>query len=358
MLIGNHKRYVFYAATMFYWFCLYTYVPILTPYVENLGGSLFFAGLVVGSYGFAQLLVRIPIGIWSDRLGNRKAFILGGIACATISSLGLAFTHSLALTLLWRSLAGVAAGSWVAFTVLFASYFPPQEAPKAMGVISFYTSLAQMAAALLGGLIAQSLGWHAPFYLGAAGGLFGLLCAAWLVEPSMPRGETATILDLAKMGGDWRLLSVSLLAVLAQAVTFTTMFGFTPLYAADIGASKAQLGLLMLVSTLPNAIAGYISGAVIAKRIGPRFTASIGFIIGAAATAAIPLTQTVGLLFVTQAVNGFGQGLSMPILMGLAIAGVPAKRRATAMGFFQAIYSRWGCLAALYLSDGPVPRLD
>lgn len=339
MRISKVRRGIFYAATMLYWFSIYTYVPILTPYVEKLGGSLFFAGLVVGAYGFAQLLVRIPIGIWSDRFHNRKAFILAGIACGLISNVGFALTDSAGLALLWRAIAGLAAGSWVAFTVMYAGYYPPKEAPRAMGIISFYTSVAQMAASALGGVVAQSFGWHAPFYLGAIGGLAALGCAAWVLEPLTVQGTPPSLRGLLTVGKQWPLLSVSLLAILAQSVTFTTLFGFTPLYAAHLGATKAQLGLLTVLSTIPNAVAGYLSGAWMVKRTSSRFVVVLGFLVAAVATALIPFTHTLASLLISQAINGFGQGLSMPVLMGLAIAGVASERRATAMGFFQAIYS-------------------
>ncbi len=69
-------------------------------------------GLVVGSYGFTQMLVRIPLGIWSDRIGKRKLFIFAGIACAVLSSLGLALSSNVWAIFGFRSLAGVAAASW------------------------------------------------------------------------------------------------------------------------------------------------------------------------------------------------------------------------------------------------------
>ncbi|MCY0900744.1 MAG: MFS transporter [Firmicutes bacterium] len=334
------RRVLFYLATMLYWFSLYTYVPTLTPYVLRLGGTLAFAGIVVASYGFAQLLVRIPIGILSDRLHNRKAFILGGISCGIVSCLGFALTRDAGLALLWRGIAGIAAGSWVAFTVLYASSWPSADAPKAMGLISFYTSAAQMAAAALGGISASWFGWHAPFWLGALGGTLGLVFAATTVRESPDTvSSPPTVRGLLTLGRQWPLLSVSLLAVLAQSVTFTTLFGFTPLYADHLGAHPATLGLLTLVSTIPNAIAGYLCGSFLGRLINVRIIAALGFFIACAGTLAIPFTHSLPALFATQAFNGFGQGLSMPILMGLAIAGVAAHQRATAMGFFQAIYS-------------------
>ena len=62
---------LFVLITVIYWFSLYVYMPILTPYVEGLGASLSMVGLVVGSYGFTQMLIRIPLGIYS--IGSASA---------------------------------------------------------------------------------------------------------------------------------------------------------------------------------------------------------------------------------------------------------------------------------------------
>ena len=335
----SRKR-LFYIVVMMYWFSMYTYVPILSPYVEHLGGSLFMIGLVIGSYGFTQLLVRIPLGIWSDRIGKRKVFIIAGIACAILSCLGMALTTNVWVVLGLRSLAGVAAASWVAFTVLFASYYEPDDAPQAMGIISFYTSIGQMAATTLGGFLAEYKGWNAPFYIGAIVGLFGLILALKIVEtPPETEKKPVEIRELLKIGGEKLLLSVSILAIIVQCITFTTMFGFTPLHAVDLGASKADLSILALLSTLPNAIAGYISGTIFVRKFGERRTVMLGFLLAAICTISLPFTKTFALLLFTQAFNGFAQGLMFPVLMGLAIRSVSEDRRASAMGFFQAVYS-------------------
>jgi len=340
MKTTKQTRVVFYLVTMMYWFSMYTYVPILSPYVEHLGGSLFVIGIVVASYGFTQMLVRIPLGIWSDRLKIRKAFIIGGISLAAVSSIGLALSTNVWFVLGFRSLAGIAAASWVAFTVLYASYFQANEAPRAMGIISFFTSIGQMLATSSGGFLAEYFGWNAPFLVGAAVGLLGMFLAIRIVETkevgTMP---TMTVTELLSVGKERLLLAVSILAILAQCVTFTTMFGFTPLYATSIGASKADLSIIIFCSTIPNAIAGYMSGGYFVRRIGERNTVIIGFVIAAICTITLPFTNSLFILILTQSLNGFAQGLVMPVLMGLAIQSISEERRASAMGFFQAIYS-------------------
>ncbi|WP_234969462.1 MFS transporter [Alicyclobacillus vulcanalis] len=336
----NNRLPLFYAVTALYWFSTYTYVPLLSPYVVALGGSLSMAGMVVGSYGFSQMLVRVPIGVWSDKIRSRKPFVIAGGAMGMLSSLGFAITHSVAAALVFRLLAGIAAGCWVVFTVLYASYHEPHEAPKAMGILSFYTSIGQLAASTLGGLWAEHHGWHAAFWLGAAGGLAATVLACFVVDKPPARDHGGIrVGEMLAVGRDRIVLGVSCLAVLAQVVTFTTMFGFSPEQATQLGANKADLSWLTLAATLPNAVASYFSGSLFARWIGERNVVAFGFAIAALFTASIPLCHTLTLLYVTQAINGFGQGLCMPVLMGLAIRHIEADRRATAMGFYQAIYA-------------------
>ncbi|WP_245630022.1 MFS transporter [Alicyclobacillus acidiphilus] len=331
---------LFYIVTMFYWFSTYTYVPLLSPYVLALGGSLTMSGVIIGSYGFSQMLVRIPLGVWSDRLGTRKPFIIAGIVVGIVSSLGFALTSSVWAALVFRLLAGVAAGSWVVFTVLYASYHDADHAPKAMGVISFFTSIGQLLATTLGGLVAQRFGWHSAFWLAVGGGCVSLICS-FGIRDRAPDPGSAKIQprELVAVGRDRIVIGVSALAVLAQVITFSTMFGFTPQAATALGANKADLSLLTLASTLPNAFASLYSGGILSRRLGERNVVALGFAIAAVFTLAIPLLPSLGWLYLTQAANGLGQGLCMPVLMGLAIKHIDPARRATAMGFYQAIYS-------------------
>ncbi|MNG22426.1 putative transporter [compost metagenome] len=53
----------------------------------------------------------------------------------------------------------------------------------------------------------------------------------------------------------------------------------------------------------------------------------------------ISFSPSLGWLAATQAVNGFMQGLILPMLLSLAIRDAQIRERATAMGFYQAVYS-------------------
>jgi MFS family permease len=87
-MTNNLRISIFIAATAAYWGSLYTYVPLLSPYAEHLGAGLTMVGFIVSAYGFSQLLLRVPIGILSDKLGKRRMFmILGGVS-SLLAALG------------------------------------------------------------------------------------------------------------------------------------------------------------------------------------------------------------------------------------------------------------------------------
>ena len=97
------------AAIVCFWGALYLYVPILTPYAEGVGASMSMLGLIVSSYGFSQLVLRIPVGIWSDRIGKRKPFIVAADIAAMVAGLGLALSERATGILASRTMSGVAA---------------------------------------------------------------------------------------------------------------------------------------------------------------------------------------------------------------------------------------------------------
>lgn len=340
--------------TCFYWFATYTYVPILSPYAESMGASHKMVGLIIGSYGFTQMLLRIPLGIFSDTLQKRKPFVSAGLFLGLVSALGLYFYEAPAMILLFRSVSGMAAATWVTYTVLFSSYYEGPEAPKAIGIINSFTAFGQMTAMLLGGLAAQFFGPRATFLLAAGGAVIGVTLSFGVIEQRALQRKPLRLQQLLEVGLDPRLLLVSALAILSQLLTFATVFGFTPVAAKNIGAGSFELGLLTTLSTLPGIFASALSGAYFARKYGERTVILWGFLLTASACLVIPFVPSMSLLYLSQIAGGFGRGLVFPLLMGLSIKAVEEGKRATAMGFFQAIYGLGmfiGPVLVGYLSD-------
>ncbi len=347
-----------------FWAGLYLYVPILSVYSKGKGASLSLVGLITGSYGLTQLIFRVPLGAASDRLGLRKPFVLAGFLVIIASCLGLAWAPTPQWIFVFRALSGVAASVWVAVTVMFAGFFPPEKAVHATGLLSFLSGVGQMAATTAGGWVADQWGWVAPFAGGAIIAGCGLIFSLPLPEQRTPPNNRLTVKRFLHVATIPTLLLVSLVSALDQYAFHTTLQGFIPLYAADLGASNTVLGWLASATLIPYVIMS-LWAARIGGRLGEKRTVAIGLLVVCLAVAVVPWIKTVPLLVITRIIHGLGRGIVYPITMGLSIKSVAQEERASAMGIFQAIYAlgmfagpavsgvvaeRWGMSAVFWTS--------
>ena len=328
-----------YLCTLLFWGAVYICMPILTPYTKHVSGSLQAAGLVMGAYGLSQMILRIPLGVLSDRWRRRKPFILLGFIFDGLSNLGLILSSSTGMLFLSVFTAGVAASIWVPFTVLFSSYFPAGQMAHSMSLLMGFSRLSQIISTYAGGAIAENWGWTAPFYVGGVLSVLGLLLANGLAEVRPQKSPPLTLQSVFQVGRNRMLLTASFLAILMQSANFSSAYGFTPILAQQLGASKEDLGILLFFYLFPNTLATLLSGTIIRRYLAERFILIAGFLLISIALFTTPLVDRFSLLKIIQAVNGVGIGLLFPLLMSLAIQSVPREQQATAMGFFQSLYA-------------------
>ncbi|OMC62642.1 MFS transporter [Paenibacillus odorifer] len=330
-----------------FWFSSYIYVPVLSPYVEHLGASYFMVGMVLGIYGLMQILFRIPIGIGSDYLNRRRPFIYLGLIASGVSCFLFMWGAQPGWALAARAVSGIAASAWVVYSVMFAGYFPKEEAGKAMGMLQFTTVIAQLTSMMISGYMVEHWGWNAPFLIGGIVAIAALILALRLPEQKQEKRQNAIqIKELAGVVKEPLLVKVSLLSVLAHCVLFITMFGYTPNQALNIGASKESLGWLTLAFMIPHAIATLYGSRLFGGLLGDRGKLMLGFAGSALFTLLIPSMPTLAALCLTQVGNGFMQGLIFPLLLSKSVSEIDPFKRATAMGFYQAVY-------AIGMSAGP-----
>ncbi|MBB3867142.1 MFS transporter [Parageobacillus toebii NBRC 107807] len=336
--VKNH--FIFLVASFLFWLSIFIYMPILSPYVELLGGTYTFIGIVLSSYGLMQFLFRVPIGVVSDFIKRRKPFIILGMLMAMISSLMFALTDSLGWALVSRSFAGIAAATWVAFTVLYSSYFRDEEVHQAMSRISFVVVLAQLIGMSFSGYIVDEWGWRAPFWIGGVLGVIGMILSLFIYEPrEIVKQTSIQIKDLLLVMREPLLLKVSLLSILAHSIIFTTMFGFIPVYALQIGLQERDLSMIVFSFMIPHALATLFMGKVLVPILGKWKSLTLAFFCSAVFTLITPIIKEKELLCIVQALNGFSLGLLFPLLLGMSIESIADDKRATAMGTYQAIYA-------------------
>jgi predicted MFS family arabinose efflux permease len=329
---------LFLIATFFYWLGLYLFVPIFPVYAQSMGASLSMVGVIVASYAFPQLLLRIPMGIYYDSMKRRKPMVAMAMVAVSTGALALGLAPNVSFLLLGRIITGIGGATWVAFTVYMASYYPRQSGARAIGLINSVNAIALVVATFSGGVIAEYWSPRHTFFIAALLGMVGLVVLLISREPAAQPASNISFASIRKVISSRLLLIVSFMGVLLQFAMFAGMFGFIPIYAASIGASSADLGMITTVALAAAAVAAMLSIPV-AERIGYTVTIIIGAVLIAAALVIVPLIHTIPVLIAIQVLNGFGRGVLQTVLMALSIHSIAPQQRATAMGFYQAVYA-------------------
>lgn len=333
------KKLLFCIMVMFFWMSMYTYQPQLSVYCELLGAGAAVTGTILSAYGFTQMLCRIPIGLLSDRLCRRKPFVIAGAVVTVLSAFGMYLARTPAVMMIFRGLSGVSASAWVTYTVLFSDYFDAKDAPRAMSRLMIFNNLGTLLAMLIGGQAAQYFGVGSSFLLACVTGGIAIILSLRITEHVPPRSQTR-VKDMLSVALDKNLLLVSFLALLAQIIQQGATLGFTPKFAAQLGATSAQLGILSGAAIFGAMCSSWCNARYFLKRFGTRCCILTGQLLYASATVLLPvLSRNVHTVVVMQFLVGLGNGAYFPLMMGIAIAGIDSAKRGLAMGIFQSVYA-------------------
>lgn len=339
LFLEKHKRAVMQMITVLFWFALYVYVPYQTPYLTLLGVASSFIGMILGAYGFSQMIIRIPLGIGADRKGRHKPFIILGNICAAAASV-LRFCWPGAVSFLLANLiSGMAASTWISSTVLYPTYYPKDQLKKAMGTLLAMNNFGTLLGFLAGMIATQFFKTEILFLMSAGAGILSAALSLFLwEEPQAQAKALPPLRDHFRIFKRRRLLLFSVGMALLQAVNMSTAMSFTSEYGRQIGADNLQIGLLSALYMGASALSSLYTGTRHAARLGEKKLVPTFFLVYALCCAGIPLIRQIWLLCLVQVLGGFSFASLLSLFMSGAVEGVPQEKRSTAMGFFQAIY--------------------
>ena len=144
-------------------------------------------------------------------------------------------------------------------------------------------------------------------------------------------------------GWTFAITSVALFMTALDNLVVTTAL---PTIRAHLHASLGGLEWTVNAYTLTFA-ALLLSGATIGDRFGRRRLFIIGLTLFTLGSAGSALSQGVGELIATRAVQGVGAAIVTPLTLTLLAAAVPRERRAVALG-------AWGAIGGLAVAVGPL----
>lgn len=327
-----------------FWVSLYVYVPTLPVYVEGKVEDLSWVGFILATYGIWQMIVRLPLGIASDRVGRRKPFVLVGLVLSAIGSLVMGNARGETGLAVGRSLSGLAASTWVTLLILFNGMFSSQDAVRATSLLTLVNSVGRTLATGVTGTLNNLGGDSLAFTVAAGAGLIAVLAMFLVRENRLPK-KNASGKEIFALITRRDVLLPSLLNMVRQYATYGVTFSFIPILASQFGATDVQLSFLASMN-IAIGIAGNLFAAVAVKKIGSRKLIFGSIYLMSSAIGLAAVANNLEVIFIAQFLNGLAAGIGYPVLMGSSIEYVSEGERATAMGLHQAVY-------AIGMSVGP-----
>lgn len=252
-------------------------------------------GVVVGVFGLSSLAARLPVGLaYTAERGN--AFLLGGGALSAAAFALVPVVHGVAAFAVLMALNGI--GWSIATTAQLALLVarPPGgvSTAAAMGWFSGATGLGNMAAGVMGGVIADVVGLRSTFLVLAGTALLGALLMVRNVSASEALGRGGGEAIPRRPVPAWRSLLTMPLAVWVGVLVMFFINGlnaltntFQPVLALAAGLSLTQIGALSSIRSWASSSSRFGSGPLF-QRIDPAGLTLPLVVVGTLATSAIP----------------------------------------------------------------------
>ena len=333
---GQEIRY--FAIVALFWVTLYINIPFQTPYLKSIGTASGTIGVIVGAYGITQVLLRIPVGVFADKIGRHKRIMMTGCMAASVSCLIRSVSCNAPGFFIANLFSGIAAGMWISFFVYYISKFSEQHQQTATSRVMIFFNGGMLVGFMISTICYSRLGMSKMCLIGVFTGLAAFLLSALIKEPDAAP-SSLTVPEYLSVCRGRRLLLFSGIALLQQGIQMSTTMSFTNQYIKSCGASDTVVGLSSVIYMLSAVFFASLASRGVCRKRGGRFWIPVIFCIVALYCAAVPRIRFVPLLLLAQIFPGMSQGWLLTLATSEAMTGIPPEKKSTAMGFFNAVYA-------------------
>jgi NNP family nitrate/nitrite transporter-like MFS transporter len=267
-------------------------------------------GLMVAVPLLGGAVLRLGLGLLTDRVGARRVGILGMSLTVLPLLLGWLWADRFDTMLLVGLLLGVAGASFAAALPLASRWYPPRLQGLAMGIVGAGNSGTALAT-FVGPRLAVAWGWHAVFGLAIIPLLLTLAFYAIFAKdsPNQPAPRPlAAYADVLKLGDTWWFC-------LFYSITFGGFVGLASFlnlfFLSQYGLSNVGAGNFATLCVIAGSVLRPLGGHLADRFGGVRMLTGLYLIAGATllGLATVPSLYTGTLLvFATMATLGMGNG--------------------------------------------------
>lgn len=311
--------------------------PILPLYALSFNITLAMVGVLVASVGVSKVLLDIPAGVVSDRIGVKR-FMQMGLGLVALSALISATAVGFWMLLFGLVLQGI--GTAVYFTTSYLGVSrlgPTSKRGQHMSIFISLQFLGATSGPILGGFIGQTYGLGSPFFVYSLLALASVLIIHRSIEPSLierGRGGRIDLHQLTRSLENYTLGSINVGLMAISILRIGLIATILPLYAhRNLGLSPAAFGAILTLFSMANFITLFPAGSL-SDRYGRRPFLFASLFLSGLLAAVLPFSSGVGAFTLIMAAMGVTLGLSGAIGAWVTDVSPPSDLGAS-MGLFR-----------------------
>ena len=328
--------------------------PVLPQYSLTFGVNMTMVGLLITVFGAARIIVDIPAGKLTGRIGRRPILIVGPLIQA-FSSIGCGMAVNYGMLLGFRFMQGIGSALYTtAAMVMLADVSTPANRGRLMSYYQGSLLLGSGLGPVLGGYIAQYFGLSAPFYAYA---VLAFLAALWAylrlpetrtVSPADPplafgsnKPDPPPVVSTKKnVGALLRDPNFILISMITFGIFFMRQGALNeilPLLSSHrLGLKEGQIGMALTLIAIVQFIAIFPAGRL-TDSLGRKAVITPACIIASISLAMMACCYSYSFLLLTCVVMGIGIGISGSAPSAYVADIVPRDNYGLAMGTYRAI---------------------
>jgi len=315
-------------------------VALLPQRIVDLDGNGQSVGYLASAFAISYIVLQVPIGTLSDKLGFKPFLILGYLLCF-ITGLSFYFSSSSIMIFLSRLLQGAGeAPIWALAPALLSLKFPLAKG-KVMGMYNAVIHLGLTVGPILGVLLAKVWKANEVFLVYAILCLLGAVIIYLFVDNANKRDiELNNCVDfnnIFKLISDRQAL-LALVGITLYGAGYGIFLTSIPTFLLqDKGFSSVYIGIFFSLFYVAISISQVITGSL-SDKFGPNLFMIIGLILAAVGIFAVPLLDSSWILIMLTFAS-LGLGIFYLASMAFLNETVAESLKGTISG---AYYLFWG----------------
>ncbi|WJZ03731.1 multidrug effflux MFS transporter [Corynebacterium freiburgense] len=252
-------------------FAIDMYLPTLPNIAVDLHTSAAAVQLTISGFMFGMAVGQIAIGPVSDTFG-RRGLLLMGASLAAVSAFACAVAPTIEVLIASRFALGLGSGACIVLArSVVADLATGAAAAKAFSIMMTIQGLAPVIAPVIGGILAEPLGWRGLFMVLAIIALLQLVVAFIMIKESLPVERRANSGAAEFFRGIRFVLSNRGFRgyTIAYALSFGGLFSYISaspfVYQQQLGVSPVWFSALFALNSL-----GLMLGSAVNARLVDR----------------------------------------------------------------------------------------